>query len=139
MKRGISDWQDDTDQHSTAETTYYRYCRGHDGRLYSVDVAKRNGRAVPLFPPSAFESESLGDGEHTSDFLETVEIVTYDLTEVQRRTFLRLTIDGRSILDVAKEEAVSRAAIYARIRAMVHRNLFVKAWWLNKNKVNQHI
>ena len=137
-KRESSISPDDSDNPSV-ETTYYRYCRGQDGKLHPVDIAKRNGRPVPLFPRSAFEPEqAIERDDLRPEYLETVDVVTYDLTELQRKTFLKLTIDGLSIMDVAKGEQVTRAAIYARIKAMIRRNVFVRAWWINKNKINQH-
>ena len=72
------------------------------------------------------------------DYLETVEVVTYDLTPMEKRSFLRVTEDGFSILELAKEEGVSRPAIYCRFRRMRAKNVFVQAWWTMKKHKNQH-
>ncbi len=127
-----------------SEVSYFRYCRKIDGTLEPVDVAKRNGRLVPRFHPSITEPELQIDPEESPEYRELVEEVTQNLNSVERRTWLRL-LDGVSILDIAAEDGVSRAAIYERIRGnsrghagMIAKNSYVAIWWRLKNKTNQH-
>jgi len=105
-----------------SEVSYFRYCRDHSGNLVPVDLARRNGRLVPRFPPSMTEPATPDEGE-SDEYGELVAEVTQKLTPVQSRTFLRLA-DGASILEIAKEENVSRAAIYDRIKRMIRRNAY---------------
>lgn len=127
-----------------SEINYFRYCRRLDGSIEPVDLAKRNGRLVPRFHPSVIEPASSAEPEDSAEYRELVEEVCQNLNPVERRTWLRL-LDGRSILDVAAEDGVSRAAIYERIRGnnrghigMVGKNGYVAIWWRIKNKHNQH-
>ena len=115
---------DDEDRRTSweAEVTYFRYCRDHSGNLVPVDLARRNGRLVPRFPPSMTAAAAPEEGE-SDEYGELVAEVTEKLTPVQSRTFLRLA-DGASILEIAKEENVSRAAIYDRIKRMIRRNAY---------------
>ncbi len=110
------------------EVSCYHYCRGHDGRLIDVDVARQNGRIVPRFPLSITEPALPQDDEESEEYQELVEEVCQNLNEVERRTWLRI-LDGRSILDIAQEEHVSRPAVYDRVRRMVRKNDYCAIWW----------
>ena len=81
-------------------------------------------------------------GEEESDeFGDLVAEVTQNLTAVQSRTFLRLA-DGASILEIAKEENISRAAIYDRIKRMIRRNAYcaISAMYgVLKRHINQNL
>ena len=120
-----------------SETSYFRYVRRLDGRLESVDLARRNGRLLPRFHPSVTEPETQ-DREESAEYRELVEEVSQELNEIERATWLKI-LDERSILEIAEEDGVSRAAIYDRIRRMVKKNDYVAIWWRLKNKVNQHV
>jgi DNA-directed RNA polymerase specialized sigma24 family protein len=127
------------------ETTYFRYCRKIDGSLEPVDVAKRNDRLVPRFHPSVLEPDFQTEPDESPEYRELVEEVSQNLSPVERRTWLRL-LDGMSILDIAAEDGVSRAAIYERIRGsskghggMIAKNGYVAIWWRLRNKTNQHL
>jgi DNA-directed RNA polymerase specialized sigma24 family protein len=119
------------------ETSYFRYVRRLDGTLEPVDLARRNGRLAPRFHPSVTEPEMQSTGEESPEYRELVEEVSRSLNEIERRTWLKI-LDGRSILDIADEEGVSRAAIYDRISRMVSKNAYCQIWWRHKNKTNQH-
>ncbi len=123
------------------ETTYFRYCRKIDGSLEPVDVARRNDRLVPRFHSSVFETEFQPEPDESPEYRELVAEVTQKLTPVQSRTFLRLA-DGASILEIAKEENVSRAAIYDRIKRMIRRNAYcaISAMYgVLKRHINQNV
>ncbi|MGA2268777.1 MAG: hypothetical protein ABSH44_09940 [Bryobacteraceae bacterium] len=117
-----------------SEVSYFRYCRKLDGTLEPVDVAKRNDRLVPRFHPSITEPPPPSDPEDSDEYRELVEEVSQNLNPIERRTWLRL-LDGRSVLDIAAEDGVSRAAIYERIRGsakrggMIARNPYCLIWW----------
>lgn len=62
------------------------------------------------------------------------------LTAIERRTWRRI-LEGRSISDIAREDSVSHAAIYARIRGrghptggMVAKNPWVALWWARRSQ-----
>lgn len=125
---------------SDYETTYFRYVRKLDGSLEPVDLARRNGRLVPRFHPSVTEPEGRSADAETSDFQELVEEVSQNLTETERRTWLRI-LDGRSILDIAEEDGVSRAAVYCRIHHMIAHNPYCAISAVHgalRQKTNQH-
>jgi len=123
---------------STTETIYFRYCRSLDGRLVSVDTARHNGRAVPRFP--RYITEFIDPlPEETPDFLELVEEVCYNLTPIERSTWLRI-LDGQCLLAIAEQDHVSHVAIYERIRGnskghggMISKNDYVRHWWKRRN------
>ena len=119
-----------------SEITYFRYCRTLDGRLEPVDTARQNGRVVPRFPRSITEPPP-SDETETAEYRELVEEVSENLNAVERGTWLRI-LDHQPILEIAKEDGVTRAAIYDRIHRMVEKNEYCAIWWRLKNKVNQH-
>jgi hypothetical protein len=118
------------------DTHYFRYCRRLDGSLEPIDLAKRNQRRVPRFHPSVIEAPE-SEPEESAEYRELVEEVSQNLNAVERRTWLKI-IDGRSTLDIAAEDGVSRAAVYCRLKAMVRKNAYVAIWWRLKKKKNQH-
>ena len=120
------------------DVNYFRYVRDQHGNLVPVNFAQRGLRRVPYFPPSITEPVPPALEEESADYQETVEIVTYDLTPPERRGFLRVTEDAFSVAELAREEGVSRPAIYWRFRRMRKKNVFVEAWWIRKNHRNQH-
>ena len=123
-----------------SEVSYFRYCRDQRGNLVPIDLARRNGRLVPRFPPSMIEPAVPGE-EESDEFGDLVAEVTQNLTAVQSRTFLRLA-DGASILEIAKEENISRAAIYDRIKRMIRRNAYcaISAMYgVLKRHINQNL
>jgi hypothetical protein len=125
---------------SDYETSYFRYVRKLDGSLEPVDLARRNGRLVPRFHPSVTEPEVRSEDAETSDFQELVEEVSQNLSETERRTWLRI-LDGRSILDIAEEDGVSRAAVYCRIHHMIASNPYCAISTVHgvlRKKINQH-
>lgn len=118
-----------------SETTFFRYCRDHNGKLVPLDVARRNKCLVPRFHPSITDPHSPQDAEESSEYQELVEEVSQNLNPVERRTWLKI-LDGQSIREIAKEEGVSRQAIYDRIRRMVKKNQYCAIWWRIHNKGN---
>jgi len=123
---------------SDYEVHYFRYVRTLDGSLEPVDLARRNGRVVPRFHPSVIEPPlPAQEPEESPEYRELVDEVSHNLNPLERKTWLRL-LDGMPILDVAKDDEVTRAAIYDRLRRMIAKNDYVAIWWRLKNKTNQH-
>ena len=117
-------------------------CRFHqyrriDGAVEPVNLIRRNGRPEIQFHPAIVEFPLYTEAEENPEYRELVDEVCQNLNEIERRTWLKI-IDGKSILDIASEEGVSRPAIYDRIKRMVEKNEYCAIWWRLKNKVNQH-
>ena len=119
------------------ESFSFRQCRRIDGVVEPVNLIRRNGRPELQFPPAIVEFPLYTEAEETPEYRELVDEVCQNLNEIERRTWMKI-IDGRSILDIADEEGVSRPAIYDRIRRMVAKNSYCAIWWRLKNKTNQH-
>lgn len=124
------------DRTSDDSARFQRY-RRIDGTVEQVGLIRRNRRPELQFPPAIIEFPLYDDAEETPEYRELLDEVCQGLNEIERRTWLRI-IDGRSILDIAGEDGVSRTAIYDRIRRMVEKNSYCAIWWRLKNKVNQH-
>jgi DNA-directed RNA polymerase specialized sigma24 family protein len=136
MSKNGRENEEDRD-HAASETKTFQSCRKHDGSIEPVNLIGRNGIQVPQFHPSVTEPAEKPREEESAEYLELVEEVCHNLTPIQRATWLKL-IDGRSILDIAAEERIARAAIYDRIHRMVGRNSYCALWWRIKRKKNQH-
>lgn len=110
--------QDELTENQDHNTTYFPYAHDISGDLVAVGLAKRGRRTVLAFLPSITKPSRGCCEEATQDYEETVGVVTYDLSQGERRLFLRATEDGISISALAREEGVSRAALYYRFRRM---------------------
>lgn len=120
------------------DVLYYRYCRDANGNLVPLDVARRNGRAVPRFPPDIGELYLLPEDKETPDYIELVEEICQCLNDVERRRWLLAVRDQISISAIATMEDVSRQAILDCFRRMALKNAYVRIWLRNKNTRNQH-
>jgi hypothetical protein len=120
-----------------SEVSQFHQYRRIDGAIEPVTLIRRNRRPEIQFPADIVECPLFADAEESDEYRELLDEVCQNLNEIERRTWLRI-IDGRSILDIAGEERVSRAAIYDRIKRMVEKNTYCAIWWRLKNKVNQH-
>lgn len=125
------------DTNQTEAVKFERYCR-LDGSIAPAEIIRRNGYPEMQFPAAAVEFPVHYVGDETAEYKELLDEICQNLNEIERRTWLKI-IDGRSILDIAADEEVARAAIYDRIRRMVKKNDYCAIWWrLKKNKLNQH-
>jgi len=131
-----------SDDSFESEINYFRYCRGLDGKLEPVGIAKRNGRRVPYFHPSMTEPISKRDGDATEADREFAGQSRFfvNLNPVERETWRKI-LSARSIASIAKEEGISRAAIYSRIcgnskgqGGMISKNFWVLLWWLLRQR-----
>jgi DNA-directed RNA polymerase specialized sigma24 family protein len=120
-----------------SEVFQFHQCRRIDGAVEPVDLIRRNRRPEIQFPADIVEYPLFTEAEQSDEYRELLDEVCQNLNDIERRTWLRI-IDGRSILDIAAEEGVSRPAIYDRIKRMVEKNSYCAIWWRLKNKVNQH-
>jgi hypothetical protein len=109
--------------------SYGRYAR-LDGSIERVSIGKRNGKSFPILPPAM--AKPLHEEEQ---FLWEQERSYVNLNPVERETWRKL-LGAQSISSIAKEEGVSRAAIYARILGnrkghggMIGKNFWVLLWW----------
>jgi len=117
----------------------FHACRDLDGTICHLDLGKRNGRVVPLNPPSS-RLESSDDRLSPRAVYQLIKDIYSNLTKVEQRTWKAL-LDGKPILDIAREEGVSRNAVYERIRGnsegqggMIRKNAYVAVWWLLRRK-----
>jgi DNA-directed RNA polymerase specialized sigma24 family protein len=119
----------------TFKTRYFRYIRTLDGRLVAIDFVRQNGRRVPRFDSSSLTPPLHDQEEDSEEMKELKAEVTYALTQIETLTFLRL-LDDWPVTEVAKEDRVSRTAIYKRIENMIRKNDYVWIWWRGRNKIN---
>lgn len=122
------------------DTSYFRYCRDHQGRMVSVDVARRNGRLVPRFSPEITEPclNSLPDDEGGPDYRELVEELCQNLNDKERRRWLLAIRDGRNITEIAQAEGVSRPAVIESFHRASKKNTYIQIWLDHKRKRNQY-
>jgi hypothetical protein len=121
------------------EVLFFQTASGLDGRSREVQIGRRNRQPVPLFHPNWAVPDILqGDQEEQLD-MELLDEVAINLTPVERQTW-RQILDGRTIPDIARDQGVSHAAIYIRIRGkdgtggMVSRNPYVRRWWRTRQE-----
>jgi hypothetical protein len=114
------------------ELLRFRHCRDLGGNTISISVGRRNGKPAVFFPPTPCPPCKTPDG--TDDFRDQ-ERLFINLNPVERGTWRKL-LATQSIASIAKEEGVSRAAIYARIQGngkgqggMIAKNFWVLLWW----------
>jgi hypothetical protein len=116
------------------ETLIFRSCRSLDGRSHQVDVGRRNGRPVLILHPDWTTPNLPSTTTHSEISTGFLELICINLTPLERLTWLQL-LAGRSVRNIARDQGVSRAAIYIRIRGkdgkggMAVKNPWVGAWW----------
>lgn len=128
-------------QSNDSDILTFQSCSGLDGRVYKIEIIKRNGQLVPLLTPSLTAYSEMGREEDDEIKAEKLfRQLSHNLTKVERRTWKKLLMEGNSIAKVAIEEGVSRNAVYERIRGnskgqggMIAKNDFVALWWLRRS------
>lgn len=118
--------------HDDSVFQYHAY-RTLTGNTALADLHRRNGQLTVRFSGGWDDTETL----HTAEDLPLDAYMDH-LTPTERHTWARI-LDGRSIPDIAREDGVSHAAIYARIRGrgrpwggMVAKNQWVALWWARR-------
>lgn len=117
--------------HDDSDLKFQRY-RTLDGSQAKGSSARRNGKTYLSLPPGCAEPAS--EKENTPLWEQSRLYV--NLNPVEGRTWEQI-LRGSTISQVAREEAVSRQAILARIRGngkhqggMIGKNFWVLLWWL---------
>jgi len=112
------------------------------GGVQPISIGRRNGRPAIFFPPDI--AEPIAEAESTPDLREQ-ERLYVNLTPVERETWRKI-LCAQSIASIAKEEGISRAAVYARIEGngkgqggMIAKNFWVLLWWLMRRRADRQI
>src|ERR1035437_9347259 len=115
----------------------FRVFRGRRGSVQSVGGGRRNGKPAVFFPRSL--AETPGPAAEQPDLCEQQRLFV-NLNPLERETWRKI-LQAQSIASIAKQEGVSRAAIYARIQGnkigrggMVAKNFWVLLWWLLRQR-----
>ena len=123
-----------------SEQLQFRHCRNLSGEAVAISVGRRNGRPAIFFPPDIAEPAALPD---PAPDLREQERLYVNLTPIERQTWRKI-LSAQSIVSIASEEGVSRAAIYARIEGngkgqggMIAKNFWVLLWWLMRRRAER--
>jgi hypothetical protein len=121
------------------EALFFQRCADANGSTQSLQVGRRNGR------PSVFLARGICylpelDARPTA-FIDQ-ERFFVNLNRVERETWRKI-LQAQSIASIARQEGVSRAAIYARIEGnrrghggMIRKNFWVLLWWRLRQKTS---
>lgn len=108
----------------------FQHCRDLYGNPLNGTAGRRNGKPALFFHPGfdsqpALEPPALEEQSRLFVNLNAVECITW-----------RKLLQAQSIAQIAREEGVSRPAIYARIQGnrkgqggMIAKNAWVLLWW----------
>src|SRR5450432_1491704 len=119
----------------------FRRCRDLHGSPVSLTLGRRNGKPAVFLPP-VFEAP---DPPPEPQDLSDQSKLFVNLNPIERETWRKL-LQARSVASIAKEEGVSRAAIYARMQGnsrgqggMIAKSFWVQLWWrLRKQLLNDN-
>lgn len=114
-----------------------------DGSTEKTTRGKRNGRVVAIFPPASGNPPDRNEPTGPPPFWEQSKLFV-NLNDTEARTWT-LILRGVSISEIARQENVSRQAIYARIEGnqkdqggMIGKNFWVLLWWLMRSVGREH-
>jgi hypothetical protein len=114
------------------ETLFFRRCADVSGTCQQLQFGRRNGR-LSVFLGRSFDHPP--EDEASDAAFSEREHLFINLNPVERGTWRKI-LAAQSITSIAKEEGVSRAAIYARIQGnrfgqggMIGKNFWVLLWW----------
>lgn len=119
-----------------SEAGCLQYYRRLDGSIERLSQGRRNKRAVAFLPPSCTAPP---DGKEVIEMYEQKRLYV-NLNPLESETWKKI-LKGQSIKDIAREEGVSRQAVYSRITGnskgqggMIGKNFWVLLWWLLRQK-----
>jgi hypothetical protein len=111
----------------------FQTCNSLSGCSQKIGIGRRNGRPMVSLPPNW--ADDLQQPQFSSCNWVDDPRFYVNLNEVERRTW-RQILSAISINAIAREEGVSRTAIYARIQGnsegqggMIGKNFWVLLWW----------
>lgn len=124
--------------HDDLESFRFTACRDLYGGMQQISTGRRNGRTAVFFARNITEPTGPTDPDPN---LWEQERLFVNLTPLQRQTWRKI-LSAQSIASIAKEEGVSRAAIYARIQGnckaqggMIAKNVWCLLWWRLRQKL----
>lgn len=116
----------------------FRSFRNLDGSVERVSTGRRNKKRFAILPPAGRE---VSEGKEAIPLWEQ-ERLYVNLNFIERETWQKV-LKGQPIKDIAREEGVSRQAIYSRIvgnskhqGGMIGKNFWVLLWWLARQNQN---
>jgi hypothetical protein len=115
---------------ATSDVFYYRVCRDLFGTAHAITAGKRNGMPAIFIPPACH-----WHNHPAPDSFEWLDTLKYyvNLNDLERRTWHQV-LSGLSISAIARNERVSRQAIYTRLLGtrdrggMIEKNYWVLVW-----------
>src|SRR5579862_9722392 len=117
-------------QESNFDLLRFRRCRDLHGYPVPLTVGRRNGKSAAFLSP---HWEGTGAAPEPQE-IANQEKYFVNLNPIERETWRKL-LAAQSVASIAKEEGVSRAAIYARIQGnnkgqggMIAKNFWVLLW-----------
>ena len=108
-------------------------------------MGRRNGRSVALFTPDWSERGPWQMRQsRQKNYLDDPKYFV-NLSAIERATW-RQILSAQSIASIAKEEGVSRSAIYSRIEGnrlgqggMIGKNFWALLWWRLRHRIEGRI
>src|ERR1035437_3295653 len=120
------------------EACRFQVFRDLHGGMQYAGAGRRNGQPSVFFRRTYTESAPEPAIETN---LRDQPRLFVNLNSVERETWRKI-LAARSIADIAKEEGISRAAIYARIRGnsrcqggMIAKSPWVLLWWRSRQRL----
>jgi len=118
-------------EQNSPELLQFRRCRDLHGNSVDLTFGRRNGKPAVFLPPIFEDPAPAPEPQELTDRSKHF----INLNPVERETWKKL-LRAQSVASIAKEEGVSRAAIYARIQGnscgqggMIAKNFWVLLWW----------
>lgn len=115
----------------------FRRCSDLHGNTVSVTAGKRNGKPCAFLRPLSEDSAAAPEPREIAE----QQKLFINLNPTEHETWRRL-LAGQSVASIARDEGVSRSAIYSRIEGnskgqggMIAKNFWVLLWWRLRRKL----